>query len=389
MKQVIQMQRAKEAIEKYDGSKALAIYLKQFFREHKEMGSRDRRMMQSLVYHYFRLNRALSKHDTETRIALAHMLCSADCDDFISFWAKEKGLNLTMTPNDFAANLAEANKKGFDCKLENQFPEADKISAQINKQQFLLNHVMQPYTWIRCKKAHTEKVKNELKEKSITFHTSELSANAIGFEQHINFDTLDTFNKGFFEVQDLSSQLTGNFYKPKQDERWWDCCAASGGKSLLLKDMQQGIYLTVSDSRISILNNLKERFKKAGVGQYESHLIDFEKESLPSSYQFDGIILDAPCTGSGTWSRNPERMTYFKPEEIATYVAKQKMILSNVSKKLKPGGKLVYITCSVFEQENENIINASGLKIETTQYLKGYGHHADTMFVGVGIKVGS
>jgi len=377
------MQRAKEAIEKYDGSKALAIYLKQFFREHKEMGSRDRRFMQSLIYHYFRLNRALRQQDTEAKIALAHMLCSADCDDFISFWAKEKALNLNMTPNDYAANIAEANNKGFDCKLENQFPEADKISAQINKQQFLLNHVMQPYTWIRCKKAHTEKIKNELKEKAIAFHTTPLSDNAIGFGQHINFETLDTFNKGYFEVQDLSSQLTGNFFKPKQDERWWDCCAASGGKSLLLKDIEPRIYLTVSDSRISILNNLKDRFKKAGVGQYETHLIDFEKDSLPSSYQFDGIILDAPCTGSGTWSRNPERMTYFKPQEIDTYAAKQKMILNNVVKKLKPGGKLIYITCSVFEQENEAVISHAKLKILSSEYIEGYKNRADTMFVAV------
>jgi 16S rRNA (cytosine967-C5)-methyltransferase len=383
MKPLIQMQRAKAVIEKYDGSKPLSIHLKQFFREHKEMGSRDRRFMQSLVFHYFRLNRALANQEFENRIALSHMLCSEDCDDFILHWAKEKKLNLVMTPNDFAANITEANAKGFDCRLENQFPAIQNISSQIDKESFLLNHIMQPYTWIRCKKAHIEKIKSELKKNNISFHTTELSSNAIGFPQHLNFDTLETFQKGYFEVQDLSSQLTGKYFNPKRDEKWWDCCAASGGKSLLLKDIEHGIYLTVSDTRNSILKNLDERFRKAAAGKYESHILDLEQNALPSSYKFDNIIFDAPCTGSGTWSRNPERMTFFKENEIASYTAKQTSILKNIVKNLKSDGRIIYITCSVYRQENENIIENSGLKIQSAEYINGYRNRADTMFAGV------
>ncbi|MNY39623.1 Ribosomal RNA small subunit methyltransferase F [compost metagenome] len=107
-------------------------------------------------------------------------------------------------------------------------------------------------------------------------------------------------------------------------------------------------------------------------------------------YEFDGIILDAPCSGSGTWGRTPEMLYYFDQHKIAYFSKLQKTIAANVVKYLKEGKPLIYITCSVFKQENEDVVNwlleNLPLKVEKTEVIKGYNDRADTMFVARLIK---
>jgi 16S rRNA (cytosine967-C5)-methyltransferase len=190
-----------------------------------------------------------------------------------------------------------------------------------------------------------------------------------------------------FEIQDLSSQETLSYCRPQRYEHWWDACAASGGKSLLLFSEEPHIKLVVSDIRESVLNNLDERFIGAGLRTYQKKLIDLTKNPDPvlHSYQFDGIILDAPCTGSGTWGRTPEMISQFEEFKIQGFQSLQRSIAANVIKYLKPGKPLIYITCSVFREENEQVVahlqSDHGLKLESSEVLKGYEHKADTMFV--------
>lgn len=387
MRAIVQMRNAVKAIDGYDGNLPLPIYLKQFFRLHKEMGSRDRKFLQQLVYQYFRLNHAIINEDKEAKIALAHWLCANINDDFIKHWSKEKRFDIIIQEKSQNENIEQAIKNGFIHNISQQFPAVNEISSLVEKEKFLQNHLKQPYIWIRCKRKRIESIKAELKLKDIAFHTHDLSSYALGFSQKINFEELESYNKGWFEVQDLSSQATGNFFDVHLNENWWDCCAASGGKSLLLKDIEHSIQLTVSDSRESILQNLKNRFHKASISDYMSVIIDLEHNRFNRDYLFNAVLLDAPCTGSGTWARNPERMTYFKKEEIENYVSKQKNILSNVIHNIAPKGKLVYITCSVYKKENENVVNdfcdKKNMQVELMQYIKGYENYADTMFVAV------
>ena len=104
-----------------------------------------------------------------------------------------------------------------------------------------------------------------------------------------------------------------------------------------------------------------------------------------NSFQFDGIILDAPCSGSGTWGRTPEMISQFEDYKIKGFQNLQKSIASNVIKYLKPGKPLIYITCSVFKEENEQVvdhlISEFKMKLESKEVLKGYEQKADTMFV--------
>ena len=210
--------------------------------------------------------------------------------------------------------------------------------------------------------------------------------------------------------QDYSSQRVGSFLDFARTElltlrlrsglpavtessiRIWDCCAASGGKSIMAKDILNDIDLTVSDVRESILINLKKRFQEAGIKNYKSVVRDLSQQSLEALSSGSGegcdlIIADVPCSGSGTWGRTPEQLSFFQSSSIETYSALQKKIISNTVSKLKQGGYFLYITCSVFKKENEDNVEwmQEELKLQLLkqEVIKGYAVKADTMFAAL------
>src|SRR5690606_38530006 len=136
-------------------------------------------------------------------------------------------------------------------------------------------------------------------------------------------------------VQDLSSQRVGELLAANKSQIFnrqskiavWDCCAASGGKSILAKDILGNIALTVSDIRPSIMVNLKKRFREAGLGNYHSFIAD--ATTAAPGKKFDLVIADVPCSGSGTWARTPERLLFFDESQIAHYAQIQAAIVAN------------------------------------------------------------
>ncbi len=123
-------------------------------------------------------------------------------------------------------------------------------------------------------------------------------------------------------------------------------------------DINDEVQLTLSDKRRSILETLRKRFAKAGIKNYHSFVADLttDNRQLPT-VKFDLIIADMPCTGSGTWARTPEQLYYFDKKQIEKYSMLQKQIVENIIPYLKPGGHLLYITCSVFKKENHYLLN--------------------------------
>ncbi|HEY1115044.1 MAG TPA: Fmu (Sun) domain-containing protein, partial [Chitinophagaceae bacterium] len=193
-------------------------------------------------------------------------------------------------------------------------------------------------------------------------------------------------------VQDYSSQQVLDPLKAaKSDKGWnpsvWDCCAASGGKSLLAHDLFGGIELTVSDIRPSILHNLQARFRRAGLVGYKSFVADLSSPKFSTGNKYDVVICDAPCSGAGTWSRTPEQLFFFEEEKITYYANLQKSIAAHAVRAVKPGGYFVYITCSVFRRENEEVVEMiaqkKGLQLQSQQYFKGYSDRADTLYVAL------
>ena len=198
-----------------------------------------------------------------------------------------------------------------------------------------------------------------------------------------------------YVVQDYNSQQTlgvlDTVFPASATINIWDCCAASGGKSILATDRLKNIQLTVSDVRDTILANLYKRFVSARIKNFHSFEADLSHATSVTNRfagkPFDLVICDAPCTGSGTWSRTPEQLAFFNKQQIEQYQQLQKKIAGNVIHAIKKGGYLLYITCSVFKQENEDVVGfleqTCKLQLVEMKILEGYTRRADSMFVAL------
>ncbi|MBK7963887.1 MAG: methyltransferase domain-containing protein [Bacteroidetes bacterium] len=285
--------------------------------------------------------------------------------------------------------LAWINSNIGKVDLENRFPIRVDFTASLNLADYLQGLWSQPKVWLRVRRGKMEQVKNILIKEGIVFQTHDEMPNAIQLDQGVSLDKLNFLDKGLAEVQDLSSQRTMALIPAKSSEHWYDACAASGGKSLMLMDSVPGVKLTVSDNREAILVNLKERFNRNGILNYSFFIADLTDPTWKpeAGVQFDGIIADVPCSGSGTWARTPEQMSIFDEEKLSHYISLQDKITKKLCSLLSPGGKLVYITCSVFKAENEDRVvaleNLLGMKCVESKLYQGTLEGADTLFVAL------
>ncbi|MCB0698763.1 MAG: RsmB/NOP family class I SAM-dependent RNA methyltransferase [Chitinophagales bacterium] len=359
-------------IQEYTGAHPLPYFLKGYYKQHPKLGSRDRKMLSEMAYCWYRAEKAVDKTlpFNERMTACIH-LCRTE----------NKHLLRLIEPYYPPAN---ADKLKVD--IDRIFPHDIELSTGINKTDWLNNMLVQPDLFIRLRKEH-ERVLALLEQENIPY--SEITNDCIALP---NGTPIDKMIPPFvYVVQDASSQKTAEYFTPKPYENWWDCCSGAGGKSLLLKDKEPLVELTVSDTRKTILNNLKERFRlyshifpttfKVDVANSE------ELHDVMRNREFDNIICDVPCTGSGTWARTPEQMHFFKAKTLVEYASRQRDISVNATDLLKPGGKLYYITCSVFKEENEHVVEhlvkQTGLIVERSELINGIGIKADSMFIAV------
>ncbi len=382
-----------EIIKNYSGKEPLNRYLKNHFNAHREMGSRDRRQAADSIYNYYRIGKAIAGRPIEERIAVGNYLC-ADSFSPVMQYCIAKFLEAIATDSQVGVVEKIHNVQSLytDFKTSDIFPCTENLSGQVDADAFTLSMLRQPKVWIRVRRKYIKEVTDELTKENISFQASEESELTLAFASSTKLDKLKSYEKGYFEIQDWSSQQTVNYFKPEPKQHWWDACAGSGGKSLLLLDAEPEVRLTVSDSRESILNNLKERFRKAGIRSYETVPADLAERSSETlkSKLFDGIIADVPCTGSGTWARTPEWLTTFGKESINNFVNLQRSIVSNIIPNLKKDHPLIYITCSALKEENEGQVEwmerECKLKAVESAYLKGYERGGDTMFVARMVK---
>lgn len=385
-----QLRTFKRVLEEFPADKPLAKFLPEFFKRNKQMGSNDRRSASRLLYNYFRIGRAIAEKSIEERLFLAEFLCTSVDNPFLHHFRSDLNEKIYLT-TDEKINYASLHE---GLTMKEVFPFTQHFSDGINERAFLRSFFVQPDLFIRIHPQAVSWVIETLEESSIDF--SMIAEHTVALPNGTNLNVLfpdNNFPVKPYEVQDLSSQKTARYFQPKRYEHWWDACAASGGKSLLLFSEQPDIKLLVSDIRESVLDNLDERFIAAGLRTYHKKVIDLTKNADPEihDYEFDGIILDAPCTGSGTWGRTPEMISQFEEYKIRGFQNLQMTIASNVVKYLKQGKPLIYITCSVFREENEEIISwlqkSHGMQLEGFELIKGYENKADTMFVARLIKL--
>ena len=374
-------------LNEYQQDTPLSRFLPIFFRANKQMGSKDRKAANSLIYNYFRIGKSVSDMIPSERLFIAEFLCNTSVSPFLDELKPEYNSKIELPLHE---KIAFLNLEGLGFELDEVFPFTKHLSAGINKDEFLISCFIQPDLFIRVHPGKEILVKTKLSEAGAVF--TEVSNNTLRLPNGTKLDQIFEGVSPSFEVQDLSSQQAGELFKPQKWDYWWDACAASGGKSLLLHHQESSVKLLVSDIRESILDNLDERFRNAGIIKYQKKLIDLLQNPDPvlHDFAFDGIILDAPCTGSGTWGRSPEMISQFREGRIQSFQNLQRSIIQNVVKYLKQGKPLIYITCSAFKEENEDNVDFMqsefGLKTEVMKVIKGYEHKADTMFAARLIK---
>jgi 16S rRNA (cytosine967-C5)-methyltransferase len=173
--------------------------------------------------------------------------------------------------------------------------------------------------------------------------------------------TSPAFKAGHFEVQDEGSQLVAALVDAKPGMKVIDFCAGAGGKTLALAaQMQNKGRILAWDTSEKRLSQMKERLKRAGVDNVQLHVLEHERDTFLKRHKdsADRVLVDAPCSGTGTWRRNPDLKWRFTPQDLAEVIAAQAAILQSAARLVKPGGLLVYATCSLLSEENEAQVEA-------------------------------
>ncbi|RZJ36677.1 MAG: methyltransferase domain-containing protein [Flavobacterium sp.] len=203
-------------------------------------------------------------------------------------------------------------------------------------------------------KTTREKLRATLMDQDIETELLNDQPDALVLKERANVFLTPSFKEGLFEVQDANSQLVAPFLQVEPGMRVVDACAGAGGKTLHLASLMQNKgQLIAMDLYESKLKQLKLRAKRNGAFNIEYRIIDSTKVIKKLYEKADRVLIDAPCSGLGVLRRNPDAKWKLQPEFIDNIRQVQAEVLENYSKIVKPGGKLVYATCSILPSENQ------------------------------------
>ena len=208
-------------------------------------------------------------------------------------------------------------------------------------------------------KTTREKLRKALLDEDILTETIKGYPLALKLPERANVFVTQSFKDGLFEVQDASSQLVAELLDVQPGQRVVDTCAGAGGKSLHLAALMENKgQLIAMDIYGSKLKELKKRARRNGAHNIEPREITSTKVIKKLYDSADRVLIDAPCTGLGVIRRNPDTKWKLQPEFLEKITKTQQEILRSYSKMVKPGGKMVYATCSILPQENNDQVNS-------------------------------
>ncbi|MCL2917705.1 RsmB/NOP family class I SAM-dependent RNA methyltransferase [Shewanella litorisediminis] len=367
--------------------------LANYFREHKKHGSKDRKLIRETLFGLFRwwgwlknlpaadgvhvsglgfssgLGGVQSQH-WFTQLSLVAAIENHPWQDIRGGWLTQSGLTqldipaFGDTPESLNAICAALKSQfaGGEFTPSNLVPDwawEHIIVPEAEKLAFIDALCRRPPLWTRAQGETRDQVLKQLQADEIAAIPSDRFDDAIELaSQSINLDGITAYKSGKLEVQDLASQAIGEVAAPKAGERWWDACAGAGGKSLQLFSLMQkrgGVgELVASDIRPKALEELLRRADKAGFSPIQISPWRSDKLPVKADY-FDGVLVDAPCSCTGTWRRNPDMRWIDDAAAIMDKPALQLDILRRASAAVRSGGVLIYATCSLARAENDAV----------------------------------
>lgn len=337
MKKTFRQHHLLQALKAYDEApRPLDVHLSHYFKHNRALGAKDRKFVAETAYSLVRWMGLIDYH------------CSGDhsWDARLTTYNRlniEKSLQKTSIPPHIRASFP---KTLFEL-LCSRYGEQAALDL------CLASNSAAPTT-IRVNPLKTSRQRLLAKWANAWEVTpTRVSVFGIHFPKRLNFQLLEEFKQGLFEIQDEASQLVASLVDPRPGDRILDFCAGSGGKSLAFAHKLQGkgqIYL--HDIRTSILQTAKRRLRRAGIENAQIlHHDSPNKERLKGA--MDWILVDVPCSGSGTLRRNPDLKWKFSQEMLSELITKQRDIFEEALSYLKPDGQIVYATCSLLAEENE------------------------------------
>jgi len=325
-----------EILHGWEGNSPLDLWLSNYFRDHKAIGSKDRAYIADTLYGLIRWLGAID-HFANEDFSWDHRL-----DIFLKTDFSEVYRDSTLPPHirvSFPPELFDliAADYGVDQALElcyaSNFPAPTTIRANALKisREALLERWQGIYD----------------------ISPTPVSPIGIAFNKKISFFSLPEFKEGLFEVQDEASQLVANLLEAKPGDIVLDYCSGSGGKTLAFASRLEGKgQIFLHDIRDGVLLQARKRLKRAGIQNAQT--LPFESPKLQRLKQrCDWVFADVPCSGTGTLRRNPDLKWKFDDDTLKRLCGTQRAIFEKALSFLKWGGHIVYATCSILKEENQ------------------------------------
>jgi 16S rRNA (cytosine967-C5)-methyltransferase len=351
LEQVLQADRPADAV------------LQQLFRENRQCGSRDRALVTDLVYRVLRGLRRLQAQvhagDTASpaQLAAAELIGHGFDAAQLRAWGLDEADDLAARLQVFdPGTLSEAQRGNVPDDIYArwclQYGEdgARQLAASLNREATVDLRV----NWLR---ADREQARQRLAGEGLPAEPTPLSPLGLRLLRRAPLQNSAAFREGWLEPQDEGSQLIALLVAARPGETIVDFCAGAGGKTLALGAQLQGAgELVACDISAARLQRLTPRLQRMGLGGVRMQPLRDEHDAAMDRYvgKADAVLVDAPCSGTGTWRRNPELR--LQQPDWAVLQTQQLSILQSASRLLRPGGRLVYATCSLMAEENDEVL---------------------------------
>ena len=345
-------------IEIFNGDRYADKVIEKVLKQNPKWGSRDRRFIAETTYNivrWYRLLRELAGSDDYWKIFGVWMHLQ---NIELPSWSEFSSLKF----DGWKEKLQEARSVR---RIRESIPDwmdelGEKELGNIwDKEIHALNDEAKVVLRANTLKINRRDLQKVLNEEGIKTESLPISPDAVALIQRQNIFQLQSFKEGLFEVQDGGSQLIAPYLEVEPGMRVIDACAGAGGKTLHLAALMRNKgRILAMDTEEWKLDELKKRARRSGAANIETRTIESSKTIKRLEQSADRLLLDVPCSGLGVLKRNPDAKWKLSAEFIERIKNTQRQILSDYSKMVKPGGLMVYSTCSVLPGENEEQVKA-------------------------------